>query len=184
MAWSARARIRRFAVMGWSDREIAEALGCWRGTVGKHRREMGLPSNRHNQRHNAKVAKGIRRFCRRNDCRSLRDVQILSQRIAAAKTGWPIGLALRETQILNLLEDGPKTRNELAETLGLTTGKHALKGSRNGAWLRTLAARGFVRAERRYVGGRRIADLYHLAQRRRAASPYDGEARLVAVSAA
>jgi len=164
-------RIRELNAAGWSDREIARRMRCSATRVRKRRMSLGLPSNGHNKRHTAKLWATRLRTLKRDGVRSLAGMVELSRKLRAAASGWPPDTGRREVEILNLLDRvGPKSKNEIANLLGL---RHLRSGGerRRRSYLRALLRAGLVESSREmspYGPARRLYAVSTAARRARA----------------
>lgn len=152
-----RAELRRLHGLGWADPEIADRLGCERHTASRHRRAMGLGSNRFHPRQRARVAANTADQCKAVGVRSLAEVRAAAFRRFASESGWPPDLRPRHVHILDALESrGPMTRAEIAMAIGLEWrgSRRSLKSNGvGGSYLSQLMARGLVISLGRVVRG-------------------------------
>ena len=98
---------------GLNDADIAAQVGCHANTVYSVRKRLGLKSNAFNARHRARMADRVKRWCRRYGAGSLADVRHSIERLAVHAAGWPAGTTMRQARILDAIEAGPKTRDEI-----------------------------------------------------------------------
>lgn len=140
--------IRRRHAEGWQDGEIAREAGCSREWTGDVRRGLGLPSNKDNERHRARVAAKTREQLAAAGVNSLAELRVQGFRRFAEESGWPADLGPRYVQILNLLHwHGPQTKRQLSDRMGLVWkgSRNSLKSNdTNGSYLAHLVARGLV----------------------------------------
>lgn len=144
------AEFMRLHRLGWSDAEVAAALGVTREGVTEYRsrQKPPLPANGRNERYRRRVAENTKRQCQEAGVASLAEVRVLAFRDFAKRNGWPEDLRPRAVQILNLLYDnGPMTRRQIVAAAGMRW-----RGSRpslcsndpEGSYLANLIARGLV----------------------------------------
>lgn len=165
-----RAEVRRLHALGWCDTEIGAALGHERHSIGRARARMGLAANAASDHRRRQVAARTRRQLDDLGVRSLGELRSVAFRAYALEHGWPAGLRPRAVQILELLHrDGPKTRRQIAEALGMPwkgSRKSLVSNDPEGSYLAHLMARGLVVSLGRVVRGRgkgRSCHLYSLA---------------------
>lgn len=143
-----RAELRALHAEGLSDGQVAGKLGCERHTAARHRRALGLGSNRLHPAQRRRVAEATREQCRAAGVRSLAEVRAAAFRRYAAASGWPADLAPREVHILEALAArGPMTRPQIAEAIGLPwigSRKSLASNTPGGSYLASLARRGLV----------------------------------------
>lgn len=150
------ATLRRLHARGWSDAEIASEFVCERHTVSKHRRALGLPSNRGSARYRARVAAKTREQCKAAGVKSLAEVRALAFRERARRAGWPEDLRPRAIQMLDALAVlGPLTRREIADAIGMAWhgSRSSLKARGNSTYLAELMSLGLVVSLGKVVGG-------------------------------
>ena len=151
------ASLRTLHAEGLTDPEIADRLRCERHTVSRHRRSLGLASNRSASRYRARVAEKTRAQCRAAGVASLAEVRVLAFREYATSSGWPEDLRPREVQILEALDaSGPMTRPEIAKAIGLPwigSRKSLASNTPGGSYLAGLMRRGLVACLGRVVRG-------------------------------
>jgi hypothetical protein len=137
--------------IGCSDVDIGRSFGRSKHWAAARRRLLGLPSNRYNEVHRAKWRTNLTKFLRDNGCKTFHEFRQLCHRVQAAARGWPADLCAREVAILELLEDGPKTKYELAGLLGLKPGRSCLQNASrpHRSYLVALVRRGLVTMQRR-----------------------------------
>jgi hypothetical protein len=163
------AEVRRRHRAGQNDSEIAQALGCWRQTVGRVRRRLGLSERSHS---GATARRKVESQRRTLGIATAGELRRLSYRRYAARNGWPEDLRPRAVQILNLLAGSglPLTRRMIARGIGLPwiDSRRSLKSNDpEGSYLAHLVKRGLVlrlpRARPVHGEGRgRTCDLYAL----------------------
>jgi hypothetical protein len=113
-------QIRKYHARGWLDGDIARKLAVCRETVTYHRRRLGLPANRNNDRHRARVQRGVRKQCHDSGAASLVELRWQAHRLAAFYRGWPGATTPRQCDVLDLLhEHGPMTKRQIQDSLGL-----------------------------------------------------------------
>lgn len=103
---------------GWSDTEIANHWGAHPQTVSKHRKLLGLPSNRHNRRHALKTYAASRKQW---GCGSLVEFRWMMRDVKLARSGWPVGCTALEVRVLEQLATGPKTSRMIRQGIGYRT---------------------------------------------------------------
>lgn len=112
--------IRRLNARGYGDVEIAAEIGRDRHAVSTHRKRMGLPSNWRGPRFRARIAAKTREVLDAYGLRSMGEMRSAAHRARVLDAGWPQVSRPRQAQILDLLHrEGPKTRREIAEGIGL-----------------------------------------------------------------
>ena len=148
--WDARtiARLRRLHARGWSDTEIAKAIGSERHVVGERRAKLGLPSVLWSGHQRRRVAAKTREQLRKAGVPTLGALRVKVYRDRARAAGWPEDLRPRAVQILSVLwERGPQTRRQLADAIGMPWkgARHSLTSNDpEGSYLAHLARRGLV----------------------------------------
>jgi hypothetical protein len=149
---------------GYSDTDIAAQYTRQHGrhvtreTIRDHRQGLGLPNNAFNERHRAKTKEATQRQLDRAGLKSIGMLRSRAFARFAARNGWPADLRPRAVQILNLLyEQGPKTRREIAEAIGMPwkgSRKSLVSNDPEGSYLAHLIARGLVIQLGRIVKGK------------------------------
>lgn len=156
---------------GWSDAEIAAAVGGERHAVGEHRRRLGLPHNAYSEHRRERVRRKTQEQLEREGLSSLGELRVRVFRQRAKRAGWPEDLRPRAVQILNALwERGPMTRRELADAIGMPwrgSRKSLVSNDPEGSYLAHLTARGLVVVLKRAKqvigrGSGRSQDVYSL----------------------
>lgn len=133
---------------GYSDSEVAKAIGCSRRHTCALRRKLGLPNNNLSERRINGIRERTKQQCEEKGVRNLGEVRSRVFRERARRAGWPDDLRPTAVRILNALWDnGPMARREICEAIGLTwRGARASLKSRDpeGSHLGHLVARGLV----------------------------------------
>lgn len=152
--------VRRLHGLGWVDSQIAGAARVSRWTIGRHRRRLGLPSNRGSAKHSQVLSASLRRWLKEIASPSLARLRHDMARVEVARQGWPLGASPRQAAILLALRGGPLTVAELRAAL-------RTRPSRWGACLyiatRALVRRGWLARGWRTRGGKRER-IYRLAR--------------------
>jgi hypothetical protein len=156
-------RLRALHAEGYSDAEIAAALGSYRATVRARRLRLGLPSNVASPHRAAGRARAAGDSCRRSGCEGLHEMRTLAYRLEAVHAGWPPAAGRGGKRILDALEaaGGPLTARQLQRALGLKDRPRTTLGN--------LEAIGAVSVTRRRGGNG--GNLYSLAVARRKPGP-------------
>ena len=162
------ATLRQRNRQGWPDSEIAAELGCDRHVVSRHRQALGLPSQARGPIARQRTGAAAARQLDRLGLASMGELRVQAHRAYAVAHGWPAYLRKRAVQILDLLwQQGPKTRRELAEGVGLPWrgSRGSLKSSDPpGTYLANLMALGLVvKWGRINRGGHQWETVYGLA---------------------
>lgn len=145
---------RRLHSLGMTDSEIAVALGCERLTVAKRRRGNGMSSNRYSDRSRKRAGERFRRQLERMGLERPADLRAVSARNLAVRYGLPPDLKPRHVQIILLLVNGPRTKRQICESLGLATdekrpsGKCLHSDDQHWTYLGGLIARGLAKIVR------------------------------------
>jgi hypothetical protein len=114
-------RIRELHAEGYSDQEIAEALGTNRVTIRKYRRDLlSLPANTSSPRRRARIAAMTREQCAVNGLGGLVELKNLSFRLESVRAGWPPEAARAGRRVLDALEaaERPLSGREVREAVG------------------------------------------------------------------
>ncbi len=164
---------------GWSDREIAELLGCDRHALSSRRAGLGLPrlygrsGDPGHPRYRDRVRRRTALQLQEKGLRSLADLRSEAYRQFARENGWPDDTPPRAVQILNLLAvHGPLTRQQMVDRLGIDAHgrvklNRAMSSSRDrSTYLAWLQKRGLIcylhQAESGQGRGHRCPGLYLL----------------------
>jgi AraC-like DNA-binding protein len=152
------ARFAELHSLGWSDAEVAADLGCIRGTVSRHRRAAGLPSNRGSAHCRGRCAERYRRQMARLGVSNSHELVAIAARQLAERYGLPSDLRPRHVQIVLALVSGPLTKRQVCEAIGLSLDvKRPVRAlhSADGHWtyLGGLIARGLVKRVRLPIPG-------------------------------
>lgn len=124
--------------LGWTDIEIAHAIGVSAHIVLKARNKMGLPDNAWNERRRREYSKRWRAKLRTMGVPTMADHRSKLYHAFAQENGWPTDLPMRCVQILNLLYvRGPMTTPELCEAIGVAYLSGRLR-DRKGSYLEHL----------------------------------------------
>jgi Putative ATPase subunit of terminase (gpP-like) len=105
---------------GWSDAEVAAAVGISRRTMTDSRNRMGIPANGKNHpRFRARVAATTARQCAAAGVRNLGELRSKRFREFVASTGWG-NVSIRSAQIAEALYRlGPMTRRQICAAIGM-----------------------------------------------------------------
>ncbi len=115
-----KAAIIRLHAKGWSDSEVADAIGIPRRAVGSYRERLNLPANGRNERYRKRVAENTKRQLKAAGVSSLAEIKALEVAKLAKALGWPEHLSLRSIQIAeSLYQRGPMTRKQIANAIGI-----------------------------------------------------------------
>jgi hypothetical protein len=113
------ARIHELNGQGWSDTEIARALGRDRHETTKHRKRLHLPSQQHAQRARARLSAALQGQLERMGLHSAAELRRHAHQAYARTFGLPEDLAPRAVLIvLHLLQKGVSTRRDVYEAVG------------------------------------------------------------------
>lgn len=125
-------QVRKYHAKGWSDSEVAAATGIDRRLVTEIRSRLGLKAHGRSERYRKRVAENTRRQLKEAGAKSLAEIKWNRFRETQAPLGWPEGLSIRATQILDLLYYwGPMTRRQICEATGMPfKGRHTFKSNR------------------------------------------------------
>lgn len=127
--------VRECHAKGWSDAETAAAWGCNRRCVEDLRHKLGLPHNAYSTHRRRKVAAKTAEQLRKAGLPSIGHLRVEAFKQYARERGWPEDLKPRQVQILELLWDnGPMTREEIGQRLGLRKKPRKLPSGRIGHW--------------------------------------------------
>jgi hypothetical protein len=130
---------------GWSDAEIAQAWKCDRHAVGFRRRRLGLAENTLSARRIARVRQKTAAQLAAAGMTSMAELRIKAYRDRARALGWPEDLSMRAVQILETLyQNGPMTRRQIGEKLGLPENYQWLDNQTGTSYLGSLMRRGLV----------------------------------------
>jgi transcriptional regulator with XRE-family HTH domain len=141
-------QIRQLHAQGLTDREIGERLGISRSEISRHRRDLGLPVH-----WPIILRRALQAQLRSMGLRSPGEMRQRAYRRYARDNGWPEDLRYREVQILNALaRQGPLTRLQLADAIGMRTDRIGGNGSaalltdngRAGTYTASLLRRGLI----------------------------------------
>jgi hypothetical protein len=114
--------LRQFPVLharGWTDRMIADRLGCCQTTARMCRLRLGLPVNRDPAVYAEINRRRYRRVCARFGCRSLNALRMERKRLRLVAAGWPAGCGEAQARVMaGLARTGPATLAQLAGVLG------------------------------------------------------------------
>lgn len=177
--WSKRAvnKVRRMSSGGYSDTEIATALGgIDRHRVTAKRKELGLPTlfgvkgAKWHERKRLEVAKQTKKQLKKAGAKSLGELRSRMFGQLGTEYGLPAGLPLRAVQVVLVLAEGPMTRRQIVERLGMKwkplSRQNLCCRNQGGSITAVLLARGLIcRIHRARSGGEkgvRIPDLYML----------------------
>ena len=141
--------------LGWSDRELAteynrrqDGIQVDRRWVCDVRRQLGLPNNAYSEHRRQAVAAKTKEQLAKAGLRSIGQLRAVAFQKFAERNGWPADLRPRAVQILTLLyEQGPKTRREIADAIGMPwkgSRKSLVSNDPEGSYLANLVARGLV----------------------------------------
>jgi chromosome segregation and condensation protein ScpB len=149
-------RLRSLHARGYSDGDLARALGLDRHTARRWRANLGLGPNLRHPRQLAKCRRGYRTVTHRYGKPSLRAVRDEVRRLRAAGAGWPEAVSPQEVEVLDLLADrGPLTGRQVDRLRGL-------RPDSSRRVLQPLVRRGLVaRVDR--MSPRPLPSLYRLA---------------------
>ena len=152
-------RLRELHGQGWSDRMIAEDLGCSVTSVWRHRGEMGLPRLGWTEVKRERRQQVYRRaVCAANGATSLAGLRAVHARVRVGRLGFDSGrFCTAEARIILLLVDGPATSADMKQALGITTLHNYRRPG--GQYTASLLRAGVIRMERR--GQQRV---YHLCE--------------------
>lgn len=140
-------QVARHHAKGWSDSEVANAMGIPRRNVTYIRDRIGLKAHDRSERYRRRVAEITKKQCEAAGVKSL--VEIKKQKVEqlAQELGWPSGLRLRSIEILELLwKMGPMTRRQISKAIGLPWRGGKCFGSKvpGGSYLAELQRLGLV----------------------------------------
>lgn len=175
--------VREHHGKGWSDSEIAAAVGCTRKSVSAQRIALGLPANDRSEHLRDRVKRATRRQLDSAGLNSLADLKREVVRKRCRDAGWPEDLRQRHLDILNALWDrGPMTRREIADAVGMPwkgTRSSLTSNDPEGSYLAHLIRRGLVISFKRAAMGQgrgRSCNVYSLALDVERQLPTDQEA--------
>lgn len=141
--------------LGMTDREIAVELKCNRRTIFRFRRAHKLTPNTFSRRQRDKIRERTAARLRKLGIKNFCDLRWGKYREEARRLGWPDDLKPTALKILNVLyEQGPMTRKQITESLGLRWRGSAKSLTSSGSYLAELMHRGLVVSLGRCVKGR------------------------------
>lgn len=112
-------KVAELNAQGWSDQEVADAIGISRRSIRNYRDKLGLEPNGRNERYRKRVSENTRRQLEKAGVSSLAGLKSLEVKKYVRSLGWPDTLSLGSAFILELLYTrGPMTRRQLSEATG------------------------------------------------------------------